>query len=249
MQTARSLELIHRTPPIKLRLCLSLASLLLLQLFPVANSVAQDLHNKVCTTAVELMLEASEAATPRSPQADELRALLPRLDSQLQPTMQRLINSMDTLFTTLRAQQPLSARQHGDFNNALLDTLTLLQPPPSTPSTPLADLPERLDFALLLYVSWPQIGRLSPDLTRRDNYLGWLTPDLAKSIERDLLRDDWLPGNTAEQQRLLKDARTRWKYIAKLLHRPSTDPAPLNVKKQIERIREDLLQLRQQHGV
>ncbi|MCY1281622.1 hypothetical protein D9M70_304340 [compost metagenome] len=233
----------------KVRLWSGVASLLLLQLFPVASSVAQDLHGKVCSAAVQLMLEASESASPGAPQVDELRALLPTLDSQLQPAMQRLITSMDSLFAVLRTQQPLSQQQHEEFNNALLDTLMLLQPSPLTPSSPLVDLPERLDFALVLYVSWPQIGSLRPALERSDSYLGWAVPRLAESIGQDLLRDDWLPGDKPEQQRLLSDAQTRWKYIAKVLHSATTDPAPLNVKKQIDRIREDLLQLRRQRGV
>ncbi|MDT4865865.1 hypothetical protein FQZ97_1006930 [compost metagenome] len=110
----------------------------------------------------------------------------------------------------------------------------------------MADLPERLDFALLLYVSWAQIGSLRPAREQRGSYLGWDVHELAASIEEDLLRDDWLPADRPEQLKLLKDARTRWQYIARLLHRASTDPAPLSVSKQIDLIRKSLLQLRRQ---
>lgn len=230
----------------KLRRWSGLASLLLLQLLSATGAIAQDLHGKVCSTAVQLMLGASESDTPHSPQIDELRSMIPRLDGHLQPVIQRLVNSMDTLFIVLHHRQPLSRQQHEEFNGALLDALALLQPPPSNPNTPLADLPERLDFILVLYVSWPQIGSLRPALERRDSYLGWSISGLAESIEQDLFRDDWLSSGKSEQQRLLKDAQTRWKYIAKVLHRTTTEPAPTNVKKQIDLIREDLLQLRQQ---
>ncbi|CAD5107456.1 hypothetical protein [Zestomonas carbonaria] len=244
MPTVRlySVTLRHRRS--RLRLWLAFASLLSLQLFPAAGSAAQDLHGMVCSAAVQLML--GESADLRAPRVNELRAVLPQLNSQLQSAMQRLTDNMDSLSNALRTGQPLSQQQHEAFNNALLDTLTLLRPSPSTPGAPLADLPERLDFALLLYVSWSQIGSLRPAREQPDSYLGWDVYELAASIEQDLLRDDWLPGDSPEQLQLLRDAQTRWHYIAKLLHRATADPAPLSVSKQIGLIRKGVLQLRRQ---
>ncbi|MGQ7814531.1 hypothetical protein ACUTAH_02440 [Metapseudomonas furukawaii] len=247
MQTVHRLRVIQPNRFSKLRLWLAIASLLALQLFPAASSVAQDLHGMVCAATVQLML--GESADFRAPQVDELRVVLPQLNSQLQPAMRRLIDSMDSLSITLRNRQPLSQQQHEVFNNALLDTLGLLRTSPTTSGSPLNDLPERLDFVLVLYVSWAQIGSLRPAREQRDSYLGWDVPILAASIEQDLLRDDWLPGDRPEQLQLLKDARARWQYIAKLLHRGTADPAPLSVGKQIELIRKSLLQLRRKGGL
>lgn len=228
----------------KLRLWLAFAGLFTLQLFPVSGSAAPDLHGMVCSAAVQLML--GDSADFRGPQVGELRSVLPQLNSPLQSALQRLLDSMEALSNTLHSEQPLSQQQHEAFNNALLDTLALLRPPPQAPNTPLADLPERLDYALLLYVSWAQIGSLRPAREEPDSYLGWDVPELAASIERDMLRDDWLPRDDPEQLNLLKDARTRWLYIARLLHRATADPAPLSVSKQIELIRQSLLQLRRE---
>jgi hypothetical protein len=213
--------------------------------FLTTTAVAEDLHAKVCSAAVQIMLGGGEVSGSGSVEVGELRAIQPRLAQPLGAAMQRLLSSMDSISTILRSQQVPSQLQHEEFNNALMDVFTLLRPDTSNPSTPLADLPERLDFALVLYVSWSQIGSLRPAREQRDNYLGLGIPELAESIERDLLRDDWFSEGTPDQLQLLRDAQTRWRYIAKLLDRVTGDPAPLIVGKQIGLIRADLLSLRQ----
>ncbi|MDT4804924.1 hypothetical protein FQZ97_377130 [compost metagenome] len=238
---------VRRCCYLEVRTWWSLAALLLQLLMPT-NAFAQDLHAKVCSAAVQLMVHANEAAGSGIPQIEELRALQPQLDGRLRPTMRRLVNSMESVSSALATQRPLLQQQYDEFNNALLDTLALLRPTSSLSNDPLVDLPERLDFALVLYISWSSIGILRPARERNDGYLGWDVPQLAGSIEQDLMRDDWLQGANPEEQRLLADARSRWKYISKLLHRATTDPAPWSMKKQIDRIREDLLKLRAQRS-
>ncbi|MFC5695473.1 hypothetical protein ACFPU0_07845 [Pseudomonas sp. GCM10022186] len=219
-------------------------ALLLVQLFPLTVAAAQDLHGDICLTAVKVMLEPPGFSSPRLKQLEDLRATLPQLDNKLQPPMQRLIRSMDKLLATLHGQSPLSPQDHDEFNIALLDMLTLVKPGSSAYETPLTDLPERLDFALVLYVSWAEIGSLRPAREQSDSYLGLDIPYLAESIERDLLRDDWVSLNDEHQRRILEDAQARWRYIAKLLLKVNTDPAPLSVAKQIGKIRSNLLLLR-----
>lgn len=236
-----------RRPPI--RHWLALAGLaLLLHLAPGAAGAAlseQELHHLVCTTAVELMLEAGQSASRASPQVAALRQRLAQVEPRLQPSLEQLLQRMDDLYAQLNQQGGLAPPTHVAFNNALLDTLSQLQPArdPAAQS-PLRNLPERLDYALVLYVSRPQIGMLRPARELRDSYLGQELPVLTLGIEHDLLRDDWLLSAGAEQTQLLKDARVRWKYIAPMLKQRGLEPVPLNARTQIGRINQDLRQLR-----
>jgi hypothetical protein len=196
------------------------------------------LHHWVCEAAVEAMLQSEPVATAA------LRQALPELEARQKVAVTTVLAVLPSM---REREQPLSAKALETLSTTLTNSLAALQNVPDTQVTrqPLADLPERLDFALLLYVSHSQIGMLRPARERQGSYLSEDLVQLATEIDRDMAAN-LLPDNASQEQlQAVADVRQRWGYIAKqLLDYRRQATAPLTAAVQIRRIGDELRQLR-----
>lgn len=218
-----------------LSLCVSMCAL------PVSAHAAPPpelLHHWVCEAAVEAMLQSEPVGFAA------LQKSLPELTTQ----QRRAVDAVLAVLPSMREREPaLSAQALEALSATLTSSLAALQHLPDTQvkRLPLSNLPERLDFALLLYVSHSQIGMLRPARERTGSYLGEDLMQLASEIDRDIALNLLPDDASSEQGQALADVRQRWSYISKqLLDYRRQATAPLTVAVQIRRMGDKLRRLR-----
>lgn len=205
----------------------------------------RQVHHLVCASAYELLLDEDSAALPR------LQQLSPTLPAALRESVTQTMSELQDAHA-LMGQEPnaQSEKLFEDFNQQWLTTLIQVQQITPPASAPLDDLPERLDYVLALYVLRFQLdGASRPARELSDSYLALEINQLAEDINRDLLEGSWQASTPDEQRALLDDAQLRWKYVAnQLLRYRHAAPAPLNLKRQVSKISDNLRELRTQLG-
>lgn len=205
---------------------------------------AQQLYSQICYSSISLMLSADELeAQPDSP-VESLRSLTPQLSAQLTPSVVLLVQSMDTLYSSLQQGKDVPTVMRQDFYDKLLGTLHQVYAltPANQQNSP-NNLPERLDYVLLLYIGHSQLGDMQPERTAQGNFLSQDIATLTKDIDRDLLQLGTHPGTA--QSPLLRDTRSRWNYISRsLIFAKTTSPVPLSVLTHIRRISSNLRLMR-----
>lgn len=228
--------------PLFILFCLSFSS-------PTARAESspdpRQVHHLVCASTYEMLLDEAPVALP------QLQQLSPKLPANLREQVTQTLSGLQDVHE-LMGQAPTteSEKLFSHFNQQFLDTLIKLQQTTPLARTPLDDLPERLDYALTLYVLLFQLdGNARPARELPDSYLALDLNLLAENISRDLLEGPWRTNMPAAQQALLEDAQMRWKYVSnQLLRYRHAAPAPLTVRRQVSRASENLRELRTQLG-
>ncbi len=205
----------------------------------------RQLHHLVCASAYEILLGEDTQAAVR------LRQLSAGLPAPLQQSISKtLVELNDTQALVGKDPTADGTERINSLNQQLLATLIQIQSLTPTAQQPLDDLPERLDFALALYVMRFQLNVAArPARELPDSYLSLEVDTLAQGIDHDLVKSDWAAYPAEEQQALLNDAQVRWKYVAnQLLRYRFAEPTPMALKRHVSRISSNLRELREKHS-